>query len=99
MDNVAICDKAVEGGALMPGDALLYLDFEQEQTGDTYYSYGIGARTYGTIWPDRTVQPEIYQVKKSTQPIACKLINVENRTVEVWNRNHFLNANHYETIW
>ena len=99
MDNVAICDKAVEGGAPMPSDALLYLDFEQEQLGKQYYSYGIGARTYGTIWPDRTVQPEIYQVKKSTQPIACKLVNVENRTVEVWNRNHFLNANHYETIW
>ncbi|MBQ4045055.1 MAG: hypothetical protein II627_01295, partial [Lachnospiraceae bacterium] len=36
-------------------------------TGKQYYSYGIGARTYGTIWPDRTVQPEIYQVKKSTR--------------------------------
>ncbi len=99
LDNVAICDKAVEGGAPTPSEALLYLDFEQETLGNQYYSYGIGARTYGTIWPDRTVQPEIYQVKKATQPIACSLVNADSRTIEVWNRNHFLNANHYETIW
>ncbi|MBR5716293.1 MAG: DUF4981 domain-containing protein [Bacteroidales bacterium] len=99
MDNVAIYDKAVALEEQVAANALLFLDFEQEHNDGKYYSYGIGARTYGTIWPDRTVQPEIYQIKKSTQPIASKLINVENRTLEVWNRNHFLNANHYETIW
>ncbi|MBO4754316.1 MAG: DUF4981 domain-containing protein, partial [Bacteroidales bacterium] len=99
MDNVAIYDRALDAVEQVAESALLYLDFEEEQVGDNYYSYGIGARTYGTIWPDRTVQPEIYQVKKSTQPIACKLINADGRTVEVWNRNHFLNASHYQTIW
>ena len=55
MDNVVISDDSGE---------LLNLDFESEQIGEAYFSYGIGARTYGTIWPDRTVQPEIHQMQK-----------------------------------
>ena len=50
MDNVVIADNSGQ---------LLNLDFETEQQEGSYFSYGIGARTYGTIWPDRTVQPEI----------------------------------------
>jgi len=90
MDNVIIADKT--------GD-LLNLDFESEQVGENFFSYGIGARTYGTIWPDRTVQPEIYQMQKSSQPISCRLLSVDNRLVEVWNRNHFLNASYYDFRW
>ncbi|MCQ2183428.1 MAG: DUF4981 domain-containing protein [Bacteroidales bacterium] len=90
MDNVIISDDSGE---------LLHLDFENEQKEGTFFSYGIGARTYGTIWPDRTVQPEIYQMKKSAQPIACKLLSVDDRLVEIWNRNHFINASWYDFKW
>lgn len=90
MDNVVIANQFGE---------LLHLDFEQEQQDDTFFSWGIGARTYGTIWPDRTVQPEIYQMKKSAQPIACRLLSGDDGIIEVWNRNHFLNASYYEFGW
>lgn len=90
MDNVVIANKYGE---------LLHLDFEQEQKGDKYFSYGIGARTYGTIWPDRTIQPEIYQMKKVAQPVSCKLLSCDEGLVEVWNRNHFLNISEYDLGW
>ena len=90
MDNVIIADASGQ---------LLNLDFETEQQEGTYFSYGIGARTYGTIWPDRTVQPEIYQMKKAAQPISCRLLSADNRTVEIWNRNHFLNTSYYNMKW
>lgn len=99
MDNVGIFDCALDESQLTADNALLYLDFEEEHLGDKYFSYGIGARTYGTIWPDRTIQPEIWQMKKSAQPFSFKLINVSNRTVEVWNRGNFLNADQYTTTW
>ena len=90
MDNVVIADASGQ---------LLNLDFETEQQEGTYFSYGIGARTYGTIWPDRTVQPEIWQMKKSAQPISCRLLSAANGTVEIWNRNHFLNTSYYDMKW
>ena len=40
MDNVVIADNSGQ---------LLNLDFETEQQEGSYFSYGIGARTYGTI--------------------------------------------------
>ena len=90
MDNVVIADATGQ---------LLNLDFETERQEGNYFSYGIGARTYGTIWPDRTVQPEIYQMKKSAQPISCTLLSADNATVEIWNRNHFLNTSYYDIKW
>lgn len=99
LDNVGIFGSALSETEQTADNALLYLDFEEEYAGNKYFSYGIGARTYGTIWPDRTIQPEIWQMKKSTQPIVCSLVNADNRTVEVWNRSAFLNTNHYYTSW
>ena len=90
MDNIIIADASGQ---------LLNLDFESEQQEGTYFSYGIGARTYGTIWPDRTVQPEIWQMKKAAQPISCRLLSADNGTVEIWNRNHFLNTSYYDMKW
>ena len=43
--------------------ASLWLDFEEEKDEGEFYSYGIGARTYGSIWPDRQPQPEMWQIK------------------------------------
>ena len=90
MDNVVISDRSGE---------VLNLGFETEIPGGKYFSYGIGARTYGTIWPDRTVQPEIHQMQKSSQPVSCRLLSAGDRTVEVWNRNHFLNTSYYDFKW
>lgn len=99
LDNVGIFTQAVTAAERDAAHAALWLDFEEETDGDIYWSYGIGARTYGTIWPDRSVQPEIWQMKKSTQPLCFTMTSVDDQRVEVWNRNHFVNANVYENTW
>lgn len=74
-DRFRIFNRAVDiknlysGGESIP-EPLLHLDFEEVIEGDKYYSLGIGARSYGTIWPDREIQPEMWQLKKSPQPIV-----------------------------
>lgn len=80
-------------------NAVLYLDFQSETENGNFYTYGIGARTYGSIWPDRRPQPEMWQMKKTTQPLKFTLISAEDKVVEVWNRNHFLDADYYDTEW
>ena len=100
IDNVGIFDMAVTPSeGLNAGDAALWLDFEEETADGTFWSYGVGARTYGSIWPDRTPQPEMWQMKKSVQPLSFSLLDPENGIVEVWNRNHFINADFYRTTW
>ena len=86
-------------GSFDPSKAALWLDFEEETQEGTFWTYGLGARTYGSIWPDRTPQPEMWQMKKSTQPLSFTLLDPEQGTVEVWNRSRFLNASHYTTSW
>lgn len=100
IDNVGIFDMAVTPSeGFNAGDAALWLDFEEETVDGTFWSYGVGARTYGSIWPDRTPQPEMWQMKKSVQPLSFSLLDPENGIVEVWNRNHFINADFYRTTW
>lgn len=100
IDNVGIFDKAVTpADGFKAEDSVLWLDFEEESNDGTFWSYGVGARTYGSIWPDRTPQPEMWQMKKSVQPLSFSLLDPENGIVEVWNRNHFLNAGFYKTTW
>ena len=101
LDNVGIYTKALTpaNGDADPSEAVLWLDFEKETDKGTFFSYGIGARTYGSIWPDRKVQPEMWQMKKTVQPLAFSWLDAENGWIEIWNRNHFLNASHYRTRW
>ncbi len=98
MDEVGIFDQAKTSG-FGPQDANLWLDFEGETDSGTFYSYGIGARTYGSIWPDRSVQPEMWQMKKTVQPISFRAVDAENGVFEVWNRNHFLDTSIYDIRW
>jgi len=79
--------------------AALWLDFEEENQGGDFYSYGIGARTYGSIWPDRRPQPEMWQMKKSAQPVHTELISAEKGTVEVLNRYLFTNLGELDAKW
>ena len=99
LDNVGIFTEGLNPDQVQSGKAVLWLDFEKETDKGTFFSYGIGARTYGSIWPDRRPQPEMWQMKKSVQPIAITLIDEEKGWVEVWNRNHFLNVSHYKSRW
>lgn len=99
LDNVGVFTTALEPSRIEPSKSALWLDFEAESDMGTFYSYGIGARTYGSIWPDRQVQPEMWQMKKSVQPISVSLLDLETGWVEVWNRNHFLDASYYNARW
>jgi beta-galactosidase len=113
--SVYICDAIIDQAGVFAKDvssdllekpsdelkkkAALWLDFEEITEGGEYYSYGIGARTYGAIWPDRRLQPEMWQIKKSAQPVTAKLISAERGEVEITNRYLFTNLNELETIW
>jgi len=105
IDQVGIFNKAIEVTDLIAAKpevknrAALWLDFEQEQNEGEFFSYGIGARTYGCIWPDRRVEPEMWQMKKSAQPISVKWNNAEKMEIEVQNRNFFTNTNAFEARW
>lgn len=100
IDNVGIFSKALDPNkAPNPAEALLWLDFEEEIHEGSFFSYGIGARTYGAIWPDRKPQPEMWQMKKTVQPLSFTLLDGNKGQVEVWNRSHFTLASFWETNW
>jgi beta-galactosidase len=105
IDEVGIFKKVVSPDALKnPTDELkkqaaLWLDFEDMTEGGNFFSYGIGARTYGAIWPDRRPQPEMWQMKKSAQPVTAKLISADKGEIEINNRYLFTNLNNLETTW
>jgi beta-galactosidase len=99
LDNVGIFTEALDINRLDPEKAVLWLDFEKEQNRGVFFSYGMGATTYGSIWPDRKPQPEMWQMKKTVQPLSFSLKDAGKGTVEVWNRNHFLDAGYYRTQW
>ncbi len=80
-------------------NAVLWLNFDKVSTEGNFYSYGIGARTYGAIWPNRQPQPEMWQMKKSCQPLDFKLLNKDKGVIEVWNHSSYLNASHWKTTW
>lgn len=100
IDNVGIfADAITPDMGYDPQKAALWLDFEKETDQGTFYTYGAGARTYGSIWPDRSVQPEMYQMKKSTQPLCFTLLDPRTGSLEIRNRSYFLNASVYDTRW
>jgi beta-galactosidase len=79
--------------------AALWLDFEDMTENGEFYSYGIGARTYGAIWPDRRPQPEMWQIKKSGQPVTATPVSPEKGEVEINNRYLFTNLKELQTEW
>lgn len=99
MDNVAIFDKYVPDGEGKASEAVLYLTFDGNGDEGTFYTIGGNMRTYGCIWPDRTVQPEMLQMKWTTQPVSIRLLDAEKGTVEVTNRLHFTDLSKYTSHW
>ena len=99
IDNVGVfADAVLPDGGFDPARAALWLDFEGETDDGPYWTYGAGARTYGSIWPDRTPQPEMWQMKKSTQPFRYTLLD-ESGTLEIRNLQYFTDNSRYETVW
>jgi beta-galactosidase len=79
--------------------AALWLDFEEITEQGEFFSIGIGARTYGSIWPDRRPQPEMWQIRKSGQPVQVKLLDPDAGTAAITNWYLFTNLKDLETRW
>ena len=104
LDQVAVFDfvspeAGLNPAALNPQKARLWLDFESTQKTDTFYSYGIGGRTYGLIWADRKPQPELFQLKKSGQPLTARAVDLSGGRVEITNHFHFTNLEELDGKW
>lgn len=99
MDNVAIYNKCLADGEGKPADAVLYLTFDGNGDEGTFFTIGGNMRTYGSIWPDRTVQPEMKQMKWTTQPVSIRLVNAATGEVEVTNRLYFTDLTQYASHW
>ncbi|MFP4015682.1 MAG: beta-galactosidase domain 4-containing protein, partial [Halanaerobiales bacterium] len=105
IDQVRIIDKAIPADKLYsdkdisPEKALLWLDFERSDNKGYFYSLGIGARSYGLVWPDRRVKPELWQLKKSAQPVSIIPVNLEQGKFKITNRHHFKNLNDLKGNW
>ena len=101
IDEVRIFDKAVSIADLKNDttNAVLALNFENNEKEGNFYAVGLGGRTYGIVWPDRTIQPEIYQIKKSGQPVKIEPIDVERGKVKITNRHQFTNLNELQGVW
>ena len=101
IDDVKVFDHAVSLSELKSNtkDAVLALDFEKDTKGGEFYSVGLGGRTYGIIWPNREIQPEIYQIKKSAQPIRFEMIDPGEGLVKITNFHHFKNLNELDGNW
>ena len=107
IDKVGIFDKAYSLEELqqyspdkLVDKAALSIDFNSSKKKDKYfYHTGAGGRTYGLIWANRKIQPELNQVKKSGQPIKIEPANLENRSIEITNRHNFTNLNKFQMVW
>jgi len=76
--------------------------------GETYFSYGGDWGNYatsgifcmnGVVNPDRTPQPELYDIKYAQQAIKVKSANLEQNQIELWNDYLFTNLNEFDVRW
>lgn len=94
VDRISVFDKVIPVGKLFSGadlsaQAKLWLDLDEVNEAGEFFSLGIGARSYGIVWPDRSVQPEVWQIKKSAQPIKVEWMNKTEGVIKITNRFGF----------
>ena len=75
------------------------LRFEETRNEGWFFGTGLGGRTYGIVWPDRTIQPEIHQIKRSAQPVLMEAVDVEKGIFRITNRYNFTNLNELTLEW
>lgn len=104
-DNVAIYNRALTPFELKgkpeyrKDEALLWCEFESVEQKGSFYSLGIGARPYGLVWPDRQIQPEMWQLKKVPQPVKIEAEDLSKGKVRITNRHHFKNLSELSMHW
>lgn len=89
-------DKLYDCSEELLQDARLWVTFDKVVTQERFYTLGIGARSYGVVWPDRTLQPEAMQIKKSGQPLHAEWADLPSLTLQITNRFSFTNFKHYQ---
>ena len=100
IDDVKVFDRAISLSEMNSEDAVLSLDFEDDEiSGEEFFSVGLGGRTYGIIWPDRQIQPELHQVKKSGQPVKIEMIDAQTGKFKITNYHHFKNLSELAGSW
>ncbi|MPQ43385.1 glycoside hydrolase family 2 TIM barrel-domain containing protein [Clostridium tarantellae] len=84
------------------------IELVDSSTGEKYFSYGgdwgdnLSSGNFcanGLVFPDRTVQPELEEVKQVYQEIEIKDVDVVNGKVNIKNEFLFTNISEYEAIW
>jgi beta-galactosidase len=83
----------------LAAEATLWLELDEAQAGPEYYSLGIGGRDYGLVWPDRRPQAELWQLKKSPQPVLVEAVDAANGRVRITNRHGFTDLSELTTVW
>jgi beta-galactosidase len=83
----------------LASEAVLWLEFDDVRLGPEYYSLGIGARDYGLVWPDRRPQAELWQLKKSPQPVLVEAVDAARGRVRITNRHGFTDLSEFTTVW
>jgi len=105
VDRVRIHGEALPIERLMklerPIDStLLWLDLDSFELGGTYYSYGISPFCInGLVFPDRTVQPELWQAKASYAPVRVHAVDLDKGRVRIDNEYNFTDLDELETVW
>jgi beta-galactosidase len=82
----------------------------KDENGNPYYAYGgdFNAKHYphqenfcmnGVIWPDRTPNPQLFEVKKAYQDIHFKIKDLQKGVITVINEFAFTNLNQFRFQW
>ena len=104
-DNVRIYARALSVEELQGSDAdatdiRLKLDFDNFEQLDEYVSYGVSPFCInGVVFPDRGVQPETWQMKKSQQPVSIEPVDLSKGLVKVANYHNFTNLDEFDINW
>lgn len=106
IDEVRLYDKALSIQQLKnqtieeaSRSAVASLSFEETRNEGTFTGTGLGGRTYGIVWPDRSIQPEIYQIKRSAQLVLIEDVDVKKGIIKITNRHNFTNLNELNLFW
>ncbi len=84
--------------------------WKTDNNGEKYYAYGGDFEPEGVyndncfminglVFPDRSIQPALWEVKKVYQNIKIKPENIEELTFRIDNNYFFTNLNQYDLYW
>ncbi|MBD3377919.1 DUF4981 domain-containing protein [candidate division KSB1 bacterium] len=81
-------------------ECLLWLDFDTLSEKGSYLSYGTSSFCInGTVFSDRTPQPEMWQIKKNHAPVQFKAIDLSKGLVEIANEHNFTHLGEHRCTW